>query len=63
MPCSADALHGMLRYDRPMTFSGDEDFARQLDPEDPLKTWWRRHISPRNRDIFSKFIHFCRKKG
>ena len=37
MPCSADALHGMLRYDRPMTFSAEENFARELDAEDPLR--------------------------
>jgi len=36
MPCSAEALHGMLRY-RPITFSANEDFAQQLDAADPLK--------------------------
>jgi kynureninase len=50
MPCGADALHGMLRYDRPMTFSADENFARELDVQDPLRHFREKFNLPRGDD-------------
>jgi kynureninase len=50
----------MLRYDRPMTFSAEENFARELDAQDPLRRFREKFNLPRGENAGEPVIYFAR---